>query len=98
MSDLVLKDVADAIGWLDAFGSDKVQFDSSEITEGEDESVSIHVEGYYYPDEGTHDHQIAPKHYIEATFVLAEASHNPVWEDEDLDDEDDDEEEEDDDD
>jgi hypothetical protein len=93
VSDLVLKDVANAVGWLDAFGSDRIQFDSSEIVEGEDDNVSVHVEGYYYPDKGTHDHVVAPKHYIEATFVLAEASHSPVWEEDDLVDDEDDEEE-----
>lgn len=93
MSDLTLKEVAHAIGWLDNFPSDKIEFDSSMVTENEDESVSIHVEGYYRPDEGTGDHKVAPKHYIEATFVLKEASHSPVWEEGDLEvfDEDDDE-------
>lgn len=78
MSDLTLKDVAGAIGWLDSFGSDEIEFDSSQVTENEDESISIHVEGYYRPKEGSNDHKVAPKFFIEATFVLKDASINPA--------------------
>lgn len=93
---VTLRDIAQAVGWLDTLGSDKIEFDSSRVVENEDKSLSIHVEGYYRPEQGSEDAKIADRFYVEATFVLKDASINPAddFEDDDWADLDDDEDEE----
>ena len=77
-------DIANAVGWLDAFSDDKgIDYDSSQRhTEGEDGGTRVRVSGYWTPDNG-------PKHYVTATFLLE--GYELVPADDDLPDDDEDE-------